>query len=288
MKITLPPYSVTPLLQKTFIMLGVATFLVQTAGMLYGFIMGEISAPFDIEMLRMLPGMLLPALLFVLIFLLSGKAAPRRSRAFIAAIVTSTVLIIQQVVLMAVYTAAAPTMAQGDMPVSWLVRHADILSLVPVALATAGLVWFLKKRNLASTQATPRLQAVYIATVCVSYIVMLSMTIWENLQPTPYGSMDTLTLLSSILIPVLVPVVLFLVGFLTAKKKTPVWNKVFIGLIYVTIGVFVSTIFGAGLMLLSQVNPGLISMDIVNYSSMIAAAVAFIGIVIWHKKRHAY
>lgn len=288
MKITIPPYSVSPLIQKTFIALGLATFVVETAGALYSFIMGTASGPFDPSMLRMLPGMLLPALLFVLAFFVSSKSASRRWRFFIATMFTSAILVIQQVALVVFYALLTPTMESADVPVPWYLRHADLLSLAPVVIAVVGLLWFLKKRSFAHEPATPRLQVMYIATLAVSFVVLLGTVIWENLKPSPYGAMDSSSVLVSVLMPTVVPIVLFLIAFLTAKKGTPLWNKVFVSMIYVTIAVFVSVSFGAGLMLVNQLNPEVLSMDVANYGSMIAAAVTFIAIVVWHKKCRAY
>jgi hypothetical protein len=206
---------------------------------------------------------------------------------FLATLLTSAVLIIQQVFLMGIFVVGAPTIGKEAVDVPAYLNYADLISLIPVVVATVGLLWLMKKRSLSREPATPRVQAVYITTFGVSYVLLLAMNIWEAIKPSPYGTMDFLSVIASMLIPMLIPAVVFLITYMLAKKTTPAGGRVFVGLLYTTIAVFVSVSFGAGLMLLSQLNSAVISMDAANYGSMLASAASFIGIIIWHKIRRA-
>jgi hypothetical protein len=287
MKKKITTYTVSSLLQKTYIILAVLAFAVMAAGMIYSVIHFSQSTMFTATLLPMLTGVILPVLVFVVAYLLFEKSASRRWRVFKAMTLATIAIVIQQVLLMVFYFFAQSPQYEAE-AASLYMPLGELIPAVVAVLAAAGVAMYIKEQNKTVDQASPRLQAIYVGAIAIPYFLFSGLTVWQSLIPTSYGSMDILSLIASILIPALVPAALFLIVFFTAKKATPVWSKVFLGTVYVTLAVFVSVIFGSGLTFISQLFPALVSMDVAMNSSMIAAAVVFIGIILWHKKAHAF
>lgn len=280
-----PVTGISPLTEKTLIIAFAAAYLVQLVTTAYSFIQFKLTdASFMFYNAYIVSGFVVPAVIFGGAYVISRQTLTKTGRLFQATLVTIVALMVQILLQSINYTIFQKQLGYVNAPAD---IYAPWIELIPsvVTLILAGLAsWYL--RSVTKTrreEVTPRNQAAF---VIISGLSLITQPLVALLSAS--NGMTSSPDVMSVLLTVLVPAIVFAAIYFVTSKTRPYMQRIFLTAIYMVIGMcaimFTSTLmgfiyWGSGNTAVAEIN--FIIPEIV-------ALLAFVGIILWHKRQHAF
>jgi hypothetical protein len=236
-------YSVSRLVQKTFILLALGAYVVQISG-LWSVFYNVYSGGWRPSQFTwvILSSTVLPLVLFAIAYVSTRHKSPLLWRVFESSLFTIIGLLLQIIashLMMATVDVVASTTNAwiGDV-VLWYEILPLVLTLIAYVIVTLGWRGHAKPDT---TGLTSSVQRLYVFALAGALTAMVGTMVYRMMLQYPSNPNLSSYLISSVQMVVL-PVALFVAAFVTGPKKLPQLARVFDGLLFTTMGILLYAI----------------------------------------------